>query len=714
MLTISTASFGGEFWADRLGGGSDDAIVEQVLESQPYKDLSTIDVVQPEVGTGSEWVYTIKVDSEATVNFIDNDVDLTEVAVSNDNSQQPTLTTLDETPNGQRPASPDDQSLVSQSPEGIRIGPGEWTITAPQTGVKRSLKNVDGNSDASGEPVAVVDLGESDNSLAVSINEKTTRRGVTVTITARVTENSQAEESNEVIVPGATKPISDTSAYAIINKPDGSTRRVRLRDSGKTNRHGDDQQGDYIYSAKFRLRKAGVHEIAVTLDGSVNELPFRRTISVHSILSGNRLKAVSNNIEATVGEVLGEPLEEGRFGLPVKVRVKNGAMPDYLETRAEVWAKDSEGNYAVVGWIGGMVEPVKINGRRWHIPFTFHNGWLQQDDYQAPLSLRNIRINDIDTGDQIVFNDKTIGISGVSFPAVDAHSVSDIQSALNTNTPYKLAVPSPRSFAMQKGVHPSQLGAISSARPQLRSRFDNNPDVVVLHGWCDGQKRADHFSDAVSDKALPYGGSTHGDSADRYALKVMKWLNWNPGKIRGIIAHSHGGLAAATLLDKYSYVFTDGVQSRPPNVVSMGSPYYGTSLLNHVGNNSFVKLVAQVGQGCINIPSELFPSRNRQWSNRIGWRAKLQINSWYTTHTRSRWYDKRDCSVGSYFISGHDDGVISPKDGHYFADGGAYSWWRSGYCHTKGLGQKDQWYYPGFVQKVNDLFSSRTEAWRPF
>jgi len=391
---ISTASFGGEFWADRLGGSADDALVEHVLESQPYKDLSTIDVVQPEVGTDSEWVYNIKVDSEATVNFIDNDVDLTEVAVSNDNGQQPTTTATGESPVGQSPA---DQSPDSQNPDGIRIGPGEWTITAPQSGVKRSLKNAEG-SDASGEPIAVVNLDESDNSLAVSIDEKTTRRGVTVTITARVTENSQAEESNEVIVPGTTKPISGTSAYAIINKPDGSTRRVRLRDSGKIDRHGDDQRGDYIYSAKFRLRAAGIHEIAVTLDGNVNELPFRRTISVHSILSGNRLKAVSNNIDATTNEVLGEVLEEGRYGLPVKVSVKSGAMPDYLETRAEVWAKDSEGNDAVVGWIGGMVEPVKKNGRTWYIPFTFHNGWLQQDDYQAPLSLRNIRINDIDTG----------------------------------------------------------------------------------------------------------------------------------------------------------------------------------------------------------------------------------------------------------------------------------------------------------------------------
>jgi len=119
--------------------------------------------------------------------------------------------------------------------------------------------------------------------------------------------------------------------------------------------------------------------------------------------------------------------------------------------------------------------------------------------------------------------------------------------------------------------------------------------------------------------------------------------------------------------------------------------------------------------GC-KVPYELKRgSRANAWKSRIGWRARNQMTSWYTTHTRSRFLDNRNCGrAASLYINNHDDGVMHPGEGEGFVDGGNYDRSYSGYCHTGNLGQNDQWKHPDFVRFVNNLFYAKKESWRPF
>lgn len=205
-----------------------------------------------------------------------------------------------------------------------------------------------------------------------------------------------------------------------------------------------------------------------------------------------------------------------------------------------------------------------------------------------------------------------------------------------------------------------------------------------------------------------------GMSADARAVKVMNDLNWTPARLRGAVAHSQGGLVAASLLENFSWIFYDNAVSRPPNVVSMGSPYNGT----YMGDQSnstlgrLIKLFTDSVAECV-VPYDLKKSRNNEWSRHINWRAKTQIVAYFTTHHKSYWYKHRDCGWGSLKIRGSDDGVAYSGEGQGFVTGGEYNRRYSGHCHTSKLG-KDQWDHPEFVTKVNQLFWSDKEDWQFF
>lgn len=87
--------------------------------------------------------------------------------------------------------------------------------------------------------------------------------------------------------------------------------------------------------------------------------------------------------------------------------------------------------------------------------------------------------------------------------------------------------------------------------------------------------------------------------------------------------------------------------------------------------------------------------------------------AFFTTHTRSRWYDPRNCGPLSYYIRSHDDGVLNIAEGSGFVDGGEHARKYTGHCHVTGE-QTYQLRYGPFVDYVNNLFHSDAEVWQPF
>lgn len=656
-IALSPATLLAEsFWADRLGGGAADVLARQTIGKKYVINSANNIIFSNESGQ-----YVVRNHTKGSIS-LPHPIS----AVYAGSSHIPADVELD-------------------GGNTVELDAGDWTIDVGQ-------RKQSSNSEAPALDEGYVSYEDSRYSLSVSQIEEATPSGSRIGLSARILDQDGAVLINQVdgIKMKATV-YQGTKAYN--NK--------LMKDDGNSS-SGDAFSGDGVYSASIPINKDGDFTVMVSFSGGIDGSLIELSTAVKSFVSGNRVQVSNQTISSTLGDVNGEPLEEARYGLPITVRALKGAVPDIVESYAEVWAKDGNDQDVVVGWTGGLVKPKK-QGKLWSIPFTFHSGWLAEGDFYPPVTLKNIELKDIDVGDEILVDNPTIEVSGIS--KVGGGASNGRRSLKSSDT----------ESEMHRGVHPNNLGLNPTAR--AGSRWGSGRVVLSLHGFCDGGKSLDGFNSTIRNKGLVYTGSGSGQSATRYATDVMAYLNYNPGKIRGIVAHSHGGMAAASLLQHYSYIFTDNASSRPPNVVSMGTPYHGSGLLEgRLPGWISTGLISlfQNQTGCT-IPNELYPSRNASWNNSIKWRARYQMAAFFTTHTKPKTFENRDCRDSlSAQILGSDDGVLAPSNGLGFVDGGDYDLHYSGYCHVPGLGQGDQWQNPTFKNFVNNLFFSATESYQPF
>lgn len=561
------------------------------------------------------------------------------------------------------------------------IGKGKWVLT-PNRNSKAK--------DKAGLEEAYIEYDKSSVALSISTEEFATSSGNRVLVKASL----HASDSDD-------SPLNNFSnaQVTVTEYLDGA--KTNNQSSGKLNddgENGDDIASDGIYSGYIDLTQAGKHALQVRYTGRLNDEPISRSTVVRSFVSSTRIKATNNVVTATNGLIGETPLEEGRFGISIGVNSVKGDIPDIVNTYAEVWGKNSAGDDVVVGWTGGLIVPSEESDGI-SLPMSFHSGWLAMDDYHAPYTLRQLEVFDIDNHDQILVDYQDIQLDDLFLQ--------------NTFLKGELGASKTPTMDMERGVHPDVLNGTEFKG----SRFGSDRVVMSLHGFCDRAKSLNNFSSTIRNKAYEYPGSNRGESATRYASDVARHINFRAGKIRGIVAHSHGGMVGATLLNNYSYLFTDNARSRPPNVVAMGTPFWGTGLLEGrlpgFIEGALIDLFESVS-GC-NIPAELYPSRNSSWSRSIGWRAKNQVRAYFTTHTRPPRFESRNCrSSLSSQIRGSDDGVLAPSNGLGFADGGNVDYHYSGYCHLPGMGQGDQWQHPGFKSYVNNIFHQNVERWQPF
>ena len=656
-----------EFWADRAGGGP-----LEVLEKHAVGKIYESESMSNIIFQNSSGQYEVNSFGKSQVILPSEIVSI----VSGDNSLSR---------DGRR-ATLAAENIELDGSNSVLLEPGSWII---------EVEPVSGNSDSTFNE-GYIDYENSRYSLIVTQFDQATPSGSSVTLSARIVDNLNGDQ--------IVNSIDNVKMKATVYEGVKAYNNKNMKDDGVESR-GDEIRGDGIYSTEIPVNKAGDFSLMVSFEGSIDGQFIELATSVNTFVSENRLKVDSKTIDATQGTVLGDQLEEARFGLPLELRSVKGSMPDIVDTYAELWAKDSNGSDIVVSWIGGLVEPSESGRKRWEIPFSFHSGWLEDNDYYPPFSLRNIEIKDIDVGDEILADDREIAVHGLS-----------IVSSSNEKRTYKNPG---NNLDRTRGVHPKYLGNVAyETSNRAGSRFGSDKIVLSLHGFCDGRKPLRNFSSTIRNKGYEYSGSTRGQSATRYAIEVMQHFGWRPGKVRGIVAHSHGGMAAASLLQNFSYFFVDNARSRPPNVVSMGTPYHGSGLVEGrlpgwIG--SALIGVYQFITGC-DIPNELYPSRNSSWNQSIKWRARNQMTAFFTTHTRPpNIFENRDCRDSlSAQIRGSDDGVLAPSNGLGFVDGGDYDLHYSGYCHMSGMGQKDQWTNPTFINFVNNLFHSTTEAYQPF
>ena len=676
-LAQSNLAFASEFWADKRGGGAEDVLLQGLLPQQ-YKGSFRQDIVLP----NSNGSYVISTSEAAKVLLPYERVSLREEG-------------------SKGKASTASRSRQVSAIDGVLdVSAGSWIITPDLSSRKGGSAAALAADTADSLNEAYVEFDKGAPALAVTKKDSATERGSLVTVTA----------SNRA--SGSKTSLKKADVVATVYLQGRALRTVKMTDDGLES-NGDAVRGDGVFSAAISLVQPGDYSILIDSTASDGAQRVDRATVVRSSVSGARLVVGNPVVAVTQGHVGETTLEDQRYGIELDVTLKKGTMPDIVDTYAEVWARDMQGSDVVVGWTGGLVAPYRSPAGRWIMPFTFHSGWLALDQFQGPMSLRALSVRDIDTNDDIL----VIGAKAarIDLPIDPVSAMSQTKSGATSTREAREP-----TTAMETGVHPSLLpGATTDAFAQARvgTRSGSDRIVLSLHGFCDGGKSLAGFSSTVRDKGYVYTESRTGQSADRYAVEVMQHFGYRAGKVRGIVAHSHGGMAAASLLDNFSYFFADNLKSKPVNVVSMGTPYHGTSLLE--GRlpgwvESALIGLFQYATGCT-IPRELYPSSNASWNNSIAWRARFQISSWYTTHTKPTTFENRDCrDTLSAQIPGSDDGVLAPRNGLGFADGGNYDLHYSGHCHTPGMGQGDQWRNPRFVTFVNDIFHAPVESWQPF
>lgn len=455
LFALSSSAYGSEFWANKRGGGADEVLLHKI-QSSSNVIVSSSD--EPEVTkTDDGLVYDVSTPVDSTFG-ISESVNLSEVIIEGSDGEVVEAVIDEETDEG-----------------AIKIPAGEWKITIPNRSAKsidsRSARNIVGEKidiqDGENAPQIAVHAPESLYALATDVTEEVTRSGKVLYFSAYLTDNVTSDDSSDDIA-GRVIQGEKSKITAVVRFPSGKKFKVRLRDNGNS-RNRDTVSGDDIFSGRIRISAEGLYRIKFKLTTKHSDAPIKLSARSTTDVASSRMSLTSRDVAATKGIVLDEPLEDSRYGLPLKVRVVKGNMPEIVNTRAEVWAFDESGNASSVGWIGGMVMPVNINGDKWHIPFTFHEGWLEQGPYTGAITIQNIEINDLDTGDQLVVNnDQDVAVHGIS-----------LQSGTNRSATGKSPSTSP-SKEMMNGVHPSFLPGNVSLKVQARTR--GTEDLLFLRG----------------------------------------------------------------------------------------------------------------------------------------------------------------------------------------------------------------------------------------
>lgn len=315
--SASSSVLANEFWANPLGGGSEDVAVKQVFPSG-YQSRSNVDWIEPSYDTAGNLLYEVKADSDATVVFTDLNLDA--VAIPTEALSRE-MQTRSEITYSEIPGS----ILHTDDSSQLELSSGNWTITAPaQQSENASASRIANNAPP---PSVRVDLENSPYSLAFSKDEKSTLKGMQVTVSAWVTDNTGPIGEDDFI-SGREYHLENAKISAKINFANGTSLLRTLKDNGKSG-SGDVLRGDDIFSLKFHFKSPGMHYIDLVADGEIDGKPFRRQTNVYVLVGSNRLTNISRKINATQGDILGIPLEDGRFGLPVNVKVKKGSISRY-------------------------------------------------------------------------------------------------------------------------------------------------------------------------------------------------------------------------------------------------------------------------------------------------------------------------------------------------------------------------------------------------
>ncbi|MBS1793992.1 MAG: conditioned medium factor [Acidobacteria bacterium] len=307
---------------------------------------------------------------------------------------------------------------------------------------------------------------------------------------------------------------------------------------------------------------------------------------------------------------------------------------------AEVFGRDADGNEFPVSWLGGMALTETRSRRETIVALTLDSRWLAQAAPAKNYLLRNVRLQDPD--------------SGVVLGQTDDLSVPNLR-----------ATDAAKSFTgvvtdeMRQGRQPVRISADAAGGK-----------LMLVHGYCSGDAwgAAAQFTNYV--KFLDLNKNrTH----DQFANLIKSFGASLPSY--GIVAHSQGGAAALHL---YTYYWSGLDSATGARLIqSVGTPYQGTAL---AGNLAILGQIFGAGCGSNN---DLTYSGAATWLANIPAWARAKVY-YHTTSFTDVWYRYDYCNIATDpFLSDPDDGVV--EKAYAQLSGANNLGHKTGWCHTSGM-----------------------------
>lgn len=417
--------------------------------------------------------------------------------------------------------------------------------------------------------------------------------------------------------------------------PDGTKQSLPMFDDGS---NLDGIAGDGIFGATFSAKAAGEYLAHIVVSGTSPD--------------GRRFLRTSEHVFPVLEPALTLHSKQARLSQAENNRVNINLVGEAFNQKtdrfivsAEVWGSDSSGTAVPITWLSGIVAASIQKDNALMLPLSLDLGWVDLAGAQAPYSLRNVRVQDVDTAIPLAQLEHVSFLLDYKADTTKATAVTD---------------------EMLMGAKPENMSANASAAGV----------VMLIHGYCSGSVwPTSHFSSYAV-----FSDHDQNRSHDQFAQLIDSYGN-NFSSF-GAVAHSQGGAASLHL---YTYYWS-GLDYSSGNrlIQSVGTPYQGTAL---AGNLAVLGDI--FGVGCGTNWDLTYDGASLWLSNIPSW-ARSRVY-YHTTAFRDVWWRYDYCHIASdLFLNDPDDGTTERWAGQL--SGANNLGHKSGQCHTTGMRDMPQYH----------------------
>ncbi|KAG2393354.1 hypothetical protein C9374_006885 [Naegleria lovaniensis] len=583
----------------------------------------------------------------------------------------------------------------------IRIG--DWFVqvslnkqTAPQAIIEKYL-----TKDASSTDAMLMIYNSSPLTAHTQSLSFKTLVGDKIGFITRVSEKSEVEKRATLGVQYIPQAIPLASFEHIeaemdVILPDGHATVIPMRDAVSSGRFAVDPKlhQDGTFSGEFVATEKGIFHFTVLVKGVVSE-EMKARLFANAKMVPSQQKITFMRTTQHIISVVEKDLELVNAGtvaafnqmdemMTVNLQAKplvQDAEPKKYKAYAEIWARSQDGSSIVpVCWSLGMsISNPSTQGKDlMSIPLQFSMKWLSKANAQLPLTLKNVKIQDVDSS-TIISEIAEISQVSTHHEHVDEITKMVKRRVTDQEAVHKFAKLLLNSvYAFNKGDQVTEMMTLGPRpkdlimQPMTTKRgITSGHKVILVHGYCSG---GNPFTASDFQNAVIFSDIKQSRTNDQFAQLI-----WQIGKDLpsfSIVSHSQGGLAAVHLYTFY-WSKADNVPTNPNIRIlqSVGSPYGGCSAAGSIANLGKV-----FGAGC-GSNSDLSVDGASKWLKTIPESSQKKI---YYYATQNPDGGKSCQSVMDWVLYKPNDGTVEIRFTTSFAAANNMGITK-GWCHTADM-----------------------------